>query len=92
MDLESECPITWITCDSVIIGFVGRCFHGLVPADAVAAGRGSAGAIRLELAAAKSLTEFCLANSLKAVSKVHGVVGVVERTISSEGAYVTSGT
>lgn len=47
---------------------------------------------RLELAAAKSLKEFCLANSLKAVSKVHGVVGVVERTISSEGAYVTSGT
>jgi len=46
------------------------------------------------LAAAKSLNEFCLANSLKADSKVDGVAGTAELLTLSAGAfmfYVTCG-
>ena len=47
---------------------------------------------RLELAAAaKSLKEFCFANSLKADSKVDGVTGAAELMVSFVGAYVVTG-
>ena len=40
------------------------------------------------LAAAKSLNEFCLANSLKADSKVDGVAGTAELLTLSAGAFM----